>query len=157
MLRKAVTGLSAAIITAAPAVAADEPTFTHVSCKGAPNEIRVTVANVKKDAGLMTAELFRNEPENFLKKAGREYRVRFAARAPKTQFCMTAPSAGKFAVVVYHDANANQKFDKNPFGLPAEPYGASRNPVIRLAPPPISETLIEVAEAGASVEIRLKH
>jgi uncharacterized protein (DUF2141 family) len=140
---------------AAPAPA-DSAAFTHVSCKGAPNEIRVTIKNVKQSAGLLTAELYRNEPEHFLKKAGREFRVRFAARAPLTQFCVTAPAAGKYAIVAYHDRNANLKFDKNAFGLPAEPYGVSQNPTIRLAPPPIEETLVDVEGAGAAVEIRLK-
>lgn len=136
--------------------AATAETFTHVSCKGAPNEVRITIRNVKKNAGLVTAELYRNEPENFLKKAGREFRVRFAAHAPVTQFCLTAPAEGKFAVVAYHDRNANLKFDKNPFGLPAEPYGVSQNPVIRLAPPPIEETLFDVSGDGAAIDIRLR-
>jgi len=132
------------------------PVFNHVSCKGEPNEIRITVKNVKQSAGLMTAELYRNDPDGFLNKKGREFRVRYAARSPMTQFCLEAPAPGEWAIVVYHDANANQKFDKSAFGLPAEPYGLSRNPKVRLAPPPISEALFEVAEAGASVEIRLK-
>ncbi len=130
--------------------------FAHVSCKGKPNEVRITIKNVQKSAGLVTAELYRNEPENFLKKTGREFRVRFAANAPVTQFCVTAPATGKFAVVAYHDRNANLKFDKNPFGLPAEPFGVSQNPLIRLAPPPIAETLFEVGETGAAVEIKLR-
>ena len=50
-----------------------------------------------------------------------------------------------------------EELDKNAFGLPAEPYGVSGNPKIRLAPPPISAALFPVAETGASVEIRLKN
>lgn len=159
MLRRILAGSLAAAGLSGPAgaeVAATPSAFTHVSCKGAPNEVRVTIKNVKKDAGLLTAELYRNEPANFLKKAGREFRVRFAAHAPQTQFCVTAPSTGKFAVVAYHDRNANLKFDKNPFGFPAEPFGVSQNPVIRLAPPPIEETLFVVSEGGAAIEIRLR-
>lgn len=156
MLLRAITTAAAAFATLTPATAKDSAAFTHISCKGAPNEIRVTIENVKKSAGLLTAELYRNEPEHFLKKAGREFRVRFAAHAPVTQFCLTAPSPGQFAVVAYHDENANLKFDKNTFGLPSEPYGVSRNPKIRLAPPPISDALFDVPEAGAAVAIRLK-
>lgn len=156
MLRLTIAAaFSTALGVLAPA-AADGAAFAHVSCKGAPNEIRVTIKNVKKSAGLMTAELYRNEPDHFLKKTGREFRVRFAAKAPLTQFCVTAPAAGKYAIVAYHDRNANLKFDKNPFGLPAEPYGVSQNPTIRLAPPPIEETLVDVDGAGAAIEIRLK-
>ncbi|MEZ5896145.1 MAG: DUF2141 domain-containing protein [Parvularculaceae bacterium] len=131
--------------------------FEHVSCTGAPNEVRVTVSNVKQSAGLMTAELFRNEPENFLKKAGREFRVRYAALAPVTQFCVHAPAAGEFAIVVYHDENANRKFDKNGLGIPKEPFGISNDPAIKFGPPPIDKALFEVASTGASVEIRLRN
>lgn len=154
MLNRAI--IAAVSMGASPVLAAGGATFEHVSCKGAPNEIRVTVEGVKKSQGLMTAELFRNDPENFLKKAGREFRVRFAARAPSTQFCVVAPSSGKYAIAVYHDENANLKFDKGAFGLPVEPYGVSGNPKIRLGPPPIEEALFEVAENGAVVEVKLK-
>lgn len=154
LVSAATLALLAATTTAG---AADAPApFEHVSCKGAPNEVRVTITNVKKSAGLVAVELFRNEPDNFLRKAGREFRVRFAARAPVTQICVTAPAAGKFALVAYHDRNANLKFDKNPFGFPTEPFGVSRDPVIRLAPPPIEEALFDVGETGADVEIKLR-
>lgn len=154
MLSKAI--FAAGWIGAAPALAADGAAFAHVSCKGEPNEIRVTINNVKQSAGLMTVELFRNDPEGFLNKKGREFRVRYAAHAPLTQICLTAPAPGQWAVVTYHDVNANRKFDKNTFGLPAEPFGISGNPKLRLAPPPIADALFDVSEAGADVEINLK-
>lgn len=132
------------------------PAHSHVSCKGEPREIAVRVVNVKESVGLMTVELYRNDPEGFLNKKGREFRVRFAAKAPETAFCVHAPTAGAWAMAVYHDENANQKFDKNGFGLPAEPFGLSQNPKIRLALPAIEKSLFEVAETGASVEIRLR-
>ncbi|MEK7265271.1 MAG: DUF2141 domain-containing protein [Pseudomonadota bacterium] len=141
----------------APAQAAQDAAFTHVSCKGEPNEIRVTITNVKKDAGLMTVELYRNDPDGFLNKKGRLFKVRFAAHAPVTQFCVNAPEPGQWAMGAYHDRNANRRFDKNAFGLPAEPYGVSGNPKIHFALPPISEALFTVEETGASVEIRLKN
>jgi uncharacterized protein (DUF2141 family) len=164
MLRKVIAAalVSSVALSAAGGAAAEEAAaapvepFSHVSCRGRPNEVRVTIDNVKKNAGLITAELYRNEPDNFLKKAGREFRVRFAAKAPVTQFCVTAPAEGKFAVVAYHDRNANLKFDKNPFGFPAEPFGVSQNPTIRLAPPPIEETLFEVGKTGSAIEIKLR-
>jgi uncharacterized protein (DUF2141 family) len=152
MWRKAIL---LAVLAAAPA-ADDAGPFEHVSCKGGPNEIRVTVKGVKKSVGLMTAELFRNDPEGFLNKKGRLFRVRYAAHAPVTQFCLEAPEAGQWAVVAYHDENANQKFDKGAFGLPVEPYGISRNPKMRLGPPPIEDALFDVDEGGAAVEIKLK-
>lgn len=154
MLRMALVAASLAVC--APAIAADPP-FDHVSCKGGENEVRVTIVGVKKSVGLMTSELYRNEPDNFLSKRGREFRVRFAAAAPATRFCIYAKSPGTYALVAYHDRNANMKFDRNAIGLPSEPYGVSNNPKIRLAPPHISKTVFDVPPEGVSIEIDLNH
>ena len=135
---------------------AQTPVHGHVSCKGEPREIAVRIVNVKDSVGLMTVELYRNDPDGFLNKRGREFRLRFAAKAPATEICVHAPTAGLWAMVAYHDENANQKFDKGSFGIPVEPYGVSQNPKIRLAPPPIEKALFEVAETGATIEIRLR-
>ena len=131
--------------------------MAHVSCRGAANEIRLTINNVKESVGLIAADLYRNEPDNFLNVDGREKQVRFAARAPITQFCLTAPADGDYAIAIYHDENANGRFDKGVFGLPAEPWGLSQNPRVRLGPPPISKSLFSVADDGADVDIRLRN
>ncbi len=144
-------------VTAANSAAAQSPAGSHASCNGEPREIAVQIVNVKESVGLLTAELFRNDPDGFLNRRGRELRVRFAAKAPVTEFCIHAPAAGQWAIVAYHDENANEIFDKGALGLPVEPYGVSQNPKIRLAPPPIDKALFEVAESGASVEIKLRN
>ena len=145
-----------AVLAAPHAALAQEGAHQHMSCKGEPREILVRVVNVQESVGLLTVELYRNEPDGFLNKRGREFRQRFAARAPVTEVCVHAPAAGQWARAAYHDENANQKFDKGAFGLPVEPFGVSQNPKIRLAPPPIEKALFEVAETGATVEIRLR-
>ena len=139
--------------------AADEAngfSFEHVSCRGEQHEIRIVVTGVKKSAGLITADLYPNKQDGFLLGRGRLKQVKFAARAPVTKFCLTAPEAGDFAIALYQDKNANGHFDKNALGLPAEPWGLSNNPKVRLAPPPVEKTLFPVAESGANVEISLK-
>ncbi|MEX0646019.1 MAG: DUF2141 domain-containing protein [Parvularculaceae bacterium] len=128
----------------------------HLSCTGEPNELLIVVKNVKESVGLISAELYRNEEATFLTKEGRERRIRVAARAPVTKFCIHAPATAAYAMAIYHDENANLKFDKGPFGLPAEPYGVSNNPRMRFAPPTIGEALFHVDINGAKVEIDLK-
>lgn len=153
-------GLIAAAAVGISAAAAADSTpaqIAHVSCTGAPNEIRIVVRNVKKSVGLMNADLYRNDESGFLHKEGRVNRVRFAAKAPVTMFCLDAPATDFYALAVYHDKNANHAFDKNPLGLPAEPYGLSNNPKMRLAPPKIEEALFQVAADGATVEIELNN
>lgn len=131
--------------------------FDHISCKGGANEIRLTVRNVKKSVGVLTVELYQNDQSTFLKKEGRIVRVKFAARAPMTQVCVYAPEATDYAIGVYHDQNANNKFDKRPpFGLPAEPYGVSNNPKMQFAPPTIDEALFHVPPETIAVDVKLR-
>ncbi|MEM9618349.1 MAG: DUF2141 domain-containing protein [Pseudomonadota bacterium] len=130
--------------------------FEHVSCTGAENEIRVIVRDVKKSVGLITADLYSNNNETFLRGGeGRVKKVKYAARAPVTRFCITTPESGDFAMAVYHDRNANGKFDKTGLGLPDEPWGISNNPKVRFAAPHVERALFQVSEAGATVDIKL--
>lgn len=160
-----VRGVMSVLTTAALAVVAAEAyaddtadlSFKHVSCKGAPNEIRIIIRNVKKSVGLMTADLYNNDPDGFLQRAGRVNQVRFAAKAPVTAFCIDAPAPNSYAIAVYQDKNANKTFDKNALGLPAEPYGVSNNPPMRFAPPKLADSLFDVDAGGATVEIDLKN
>lgn len=130
--------------------------FEHVSCRGQPFEIRIVIEGVKKNEGLMTADLYPNDQEHFLKGDGRVKLVRYAAKAPATKFCVTAPGPGMFAMAVYHDRNANTDFDKTGMGLPDEPWGISNNPRALFGPPPIEKALFEVTQDGATLAIKLK-
>ncbi len=158
-LNHAVCVSLATALFAAPGFAEDNSggaALNHVSCTGAPYEIKLRVDKVKEPVGLITAALYPNDEQVFLSGPGRIVNVRFAARAPATEFCLTAPGAGQYAIAVYHDMNANRSFDKKAFGLPAEPYGLSNNPTIRLARPKVDEALFEVGRTGAFVEIALR-
>ncbi|MEX6632693.1 DUF2141 domain-containing protein [Hyphococcus lacteus] len=145
--------VSASILTTGAALAKKTPPptaadyeFEHVSCKGDENEIRIIVAGIKTPSGLITADLFPNKEDGFLRGRGRLLQVKFAAKAPMTKFCVTAPESGQFAMSVYHDGNANGTFDKNGIGLPAEPWGISNNPKVRFAPPPVEKALFTVTK-----------
>ncbi len=130
--------------------------FDHVSCTGAPNEIRLVIEGFDNAVGLVTVDLYVNDNAGFLKRAGRVAQRRAAAKSPFTKLCIRAPEPGQYAIAVYHDKNANKTFDKNAFGLPAEPWGISNNPKIRFGPPHVDEALFPVdADAGAEVAIKL--
>jgi len=133
------------------------PKINHMSCNGAPNEIRIIVRNVKKSVGLITVELYADDQENFLRTEGRVERVQFAARAPETSFCVHAPEATTYAIGLYHDQNANNRIDKGALGIPVEPYGVSNNPRMRFAAPTVEESRFSVPREGAFVDIRLKN
>jgi uncharacterized protein (DUF2141 family) len=157
LLAAALLGTEAADTPVEPPINTTKlPSFEHVSCTGSENEIRVVVKNVRESVGLIVADLYRDDPENFLSKEGREIKVSYAAVAPVTRFCIPAPIPAGYAIAVYHDQNANLRFDRGPLGMPAEPYGVSNNPRMRLGPPALEEALFHVHPQGAAVEIVLR-
>ena len=120
-------------VTAPPAQAAAEE--GALVCEDIPNRVIVTVENMRNLDGLLTVELYDDNPDTFIKKAGRLERYRLDATESEGEICVIAPGPGTYAIVLYHDENGNKKFDKNFLGIPKEGFGVSNNPGFSLGPP----------------------
>lgn len=107
----------------------------------APRAIHVTVDNVRNSKGLITAVLYNDDPDTFLKRGAKLDRIRVEAHEGKTELCLKAPAAGRYSVALYHDENGNKEFDRDFLGIPTEGYGFSRNPGFRFGKPDLEETL----------------
>ena len=128
------------------------------ACTQSPDEIVVRISNLRNDSGNVVAELYPNDPANFLKGRARIERAFQPAVGQGTvDVCLTAPRPGTYAVAVYHDENANIKFDKNWIGLPVEGYGFSNNPTIFLGPPAFEEAKFEALEGSTIITVELKY
>ena len=127
-------------------------------CGQSPDEIVVRVSNLRSDAGNVVAELYPNDPANFLKGRARIERAFQPAVAEGTvDVCLTPPEPGIYAVAVYHDENANVKFDKNWIGLPSEGYGISNNPTVFLRAPIFDEAKFEALEGATVVPVEIRY
>jgi len=129
----------------------------HPSCSNANFEIRLQIENVPKSAGLIVAELYPDKEDGFLSGRTRVAIARYAARAPKTSFCLEAPGPGEYALSIYQDMNANTDFDRTFLGLPKEPWGLSNNPHVSLKGPRLKDALFTVGEQGTDLDIRLRN
>ena len=90
-----------------------------------PSSLQVAVVGLRNDKGQVTCSLF-NDPKAFPR--GEEFRETHSPIHGDAALCIfEGIPAGQYAVVVYHDENANGHFDQNAFGLPLEGYGFSRN------------------------------
>lgn len=58
---------------------------------------------------------------------------------------------GTYAVRAFQDVDGDGKLGTNPFGLPVEPYGFSRDAAPNMGPPAFDAAAFEV-KAGASVQ-----
>jgi len=63
--------------------------------------------------------------------------------------------SGSYAVMVFHDENNNQKFDKTSGGIPLEGYGFSRNAKGRYGPPMFEDAMIDVESGNNIISIKL--
>src|SRR3546814_15033543 len=78
-----------------------------------PATIQVTVEKVRSSKGLITAVLYGDNPDTFLKQGARLDRIRVEAREGETLLCLQAPAAGRYSVALYHDENGNKAFDRS--------------------------------------------
>src|SRR5471030_3006329 len=127
------------------------------ACEGAPGaaKISIVIAGVASAKGLMTASLYPGDKSQFLIKDGAVKVWSVPARAPTTRMCIwRAP--GVYALAVYHDANANHRFDVGIFG-PTEAYGFSNNPRILFSKPSFESVKFQVKEGETTVHVRLNH
>jgi uncharacterized protein (DUF2141 family) len=127
------------------------------SCEREGIRVLLRVQQVRNSEGNITALLFGDTPDMFLKKGARLDKKRVPAQAGETRLCLYAPQPGIYGVSLYHDENGNTDFDRNWTGLPTEGYGFSNNPSLFLGPPSFDQTAFEVGESGAVVEIDLKY
>ncbi len=128
------------------------------ACAQSSDEIVVRVSNLRNDAGNVVAVLYGNDPPNFLKRGTKleKYWQPVAGRGT-VDVCLTAPEPGTYAVAVYHDENANVKFDKNWIGLPVEGYGISNNPTIFLVPPSFDEAKFEALIGPTVIPVEIRY
>ena len=119
--------------------------------------IKITVDQVRNSDGWIRIELYDGKADAFLSDAGRVKEVQVAAEAGATSVSFRAPATGVYAVVLYHDENANDDLDQNFIGYPMEGYGFSNNPKLFLAPPSHEETAFEVVGSGAQLAIKVTY
>jgi uncharacterized protein (DUF2141 family) len=139
--------------TAASQAQAQQP-----ECVGRPGPVhlRFNVQGLKSSDGLIAITVYADDSRKFLAKRGSLYVGRTPAKAPTTRACVYLPHTGVYAFAVYHDRNANRRFDRTSLGLPAEPGGFSNNPSTFLGLPSFSSVRLNVPRSGMTTTVKLK-
>lgn len=141
---------------APPALAAEQ---ASPGCTGHPSNTKlyVIVEGVRSGKGLIAVTLYADIRSRFLARHGSLYVGRVPATAPTTRVCIYVPQPGWYALAVYHDQNANRKFDRTFIGLPAEGAGFSNNPSTFLGLPSFSAVRLNVTHNNAETTVRLRY
>ena len=148
-------GTAAALACGARPSAASVETMP---CHGPPTPYRVlvTVEGVKTNHGVVVANLYGPNRRKWLAENGWLAVWQDKAIPGDETICFYAPGAGRYAVVAFHDANADGDLNLGPLG-PKEGYGFSNNVRPFLAPPPLSSALFTVAGSETRLTIRLHY
>jgi uncharacterized protein (DUF2141 family) len=147
-------GLAMAFALAGVASASTE----ILPCHGAPTPYRllVTTQGVKTNHGYLVANLYGSDRHRWLADNGWLAVWRDPAIPGEETMCLYLPGPGRYALVMFHDANADGDLNLGPFG-PKEGYGFSNNVRPFLAPPYLSSALFPVAAGDTHVTIRLHY
>ncbi len=148
------------VLAAASPARSEEPLVAKCASPAAAtgatsSMVQVTVDNVRNSKGLVTAVLYSDDPETFLKSGKKLDRIRVEAHEGETVLCLKAPAKGRYSVALYHDENGNKKFDQDFLGIPTEGYGFSQNPGFRFGKPELEETLFTVDGALTNLRISI--
>lgn len=124
-------------------------------CGASALDILVTVETIRNSDGLVTAVLYDDNPDNFLKTGKRVGRERVAAAQGQMTLCLTAPGPGLYAIAVFHDEDGDKRLSQGFLGIPKEGFGFSNNPRLRMGPPKQRDTLFRVGNGPTQLQISL--
>ena len=140
--------LSEAAVATAPA-----------GCTGPASQtwLNVVLEGVRDGSGLVAVTLYADNSSKFLVKKGSLYVGRVDAQSGTTRACIFVPQPGVYALAIYHDENANRKFDRTGIGFPAEGYGFSNNPLTLAGLPSFRSVRLNVPRSGLTSRIQMKY
>lgn len=113
-------------------------------------ELRVEVLNTAAD-GPVNAALF-NGPADWLKTP---FQAQRQAAGATTVLVYKDLAPGSYALSLFQDSNNNGRFDRNPAGMPLEPFGFSRDAMGSMGPPAFDAAAIDL-RADTTIKITLR-
>jgi uncharacterized protein (DUF2141 family) len=123
----------------------------------AQGSIAVTITNIENNKGVCKTCLFNNATA--FGGNGEAFRCAdVSILNKKASVVFEAVPAGRYAIAVFHDANRNNKIDKNFLGIPSEGYGASKNKLPFASAPTFKDNQFAVVDKGTvNVGIKLRN
>lgn len=127
-LRATMVTALAALLAVPMAPAAAAPVGPHAAiCEAGARSVTVRITGFRVRTGRIRVQLYAANPSTFLERGRWLQRVDVpAAGSGDLEVCVPVPSAGRYAVMVRHDANANGNNDR------ADGAGFSGNPRVSL-------------------------
>lgn len=120
-----------------------------------PSGHLLRITGIEKPVGSMAIAVFTTK-ENFLKDAIHTDHVPIPDGATSIDIRLPGSVAGAVAISVFHDLDDDEELDTRIFGMPAEPYGFSKDPTIRFGPPSFRDCRIDLSTQEGPIVIPLR-
>ncbi len=129
------------------------------SCASIDSPVRllVRIHQVRGADGLVSIVLYGDRPEEFLDETRTLLHVRVPSALGTVSACLTPAGAGRYAVVVHHDENADGRFNFSLIGLPLEGYGFSNDAPARFSRPSYHDAAFQVEPGETVLDIRMRY
>lgn len=118
-------------------------------------DLQVVVEEVKGSEGDIHLALY-NDPRTFRKEEQSLKLLSKPATEGSVSFNFEGLAPGRYALIVYHDADGNGKMNRFLGMIPTEGYGLSNNPQVS-GPPAFDDAAFDLEEAGDTVHVRLRY
>jgi uncharacterized protein (DUF2141 family) len=118
-------------------------------------DLLVEVRGVESDAGTLRMALYK-DPKTFLKERESLLSRSQPAHVGTQSFLLEGLAPGRYAVILYHDADDNGDMNRFLGMIPTEGYGLSTNPTI-YGPPSFDDADFLLPEQGLKLEIDLRY
>ena len=126
-----------------------------VAAANGPAAVEIQVEGLRNHHGLLHACLTQDQ-RNFPNCERDPLAIRLTAPAAAGQLRVPNLPAGRYAVMIFHDENANHRLDKM-LGVPREGFGFSRDPVIRFGAPHFDKVVIPLGGGINRAEVHLQY
>lgn len=130
----------------------DSPVTVTAADTTVTAELHVVVKGLNSNKGRVRFRLFRTE-DSYDRQvdAFKEAFVAISERA--SEWVVKGVPPQDYALVIYHDENANEEFDMNFLGIPKESYGFSNNIRPKFAQPAYEDVKFTVVPPLTRIEI----
>lgn len=146
-------------LSLAPASFAAPAEAQSRGCEGSPGagkvRLDVVATNLRNGKGEVAFTVYADDRKRFLAKGGKLARIRVPAAAPTTTACFRLP-AGRYAIAIYHDENADHDFNRT-LWMPKEGFGFSNDAPTTLGLPSLDKVRFMLPAGGTTVRIRMRY
>ena len=131
-------------------------------------DLTVEIAGIRSNDGVIVLGLYDTSdgfnlalkvfdyPDGFVRDAGRFLGASIRADTGIRRAVFWSLPPGRYAVIVFQDANRDGRIDKNIVGVPTEAYGFSRNASGFLGPPSFDDAAVEMSDGSLSIQIDMQ-